>query len=54
MSPCSTPRPAAGAAVVVWRFVTYHAYLLAGGPVFLAMLGTALRRRERATARRPA
>ncbi len=44
----------AGAAVVVWRFVTYHVYLLAGAPVFLAMVGTALRRRDRAGTRRPA
>lgn len=28
----------AGAAVVVWRFVTFHWYLLAGAPVFLALL----------------
>ncbi len=28
----------AGAAIVVWRFVTFHCYLLAGAPVFLAML----------------
>ncbi|MDN3556384.1 lysylphosphatidylglycerol synthase transmembrane domain-containing protein [Halomonas maura] len=43
----------AAAAVVVWRLVSYHLYLLAGGPVFLAVVGTALRG-ERSTARRPA
>lgn len=29
----------AAAAVLVWRFVTFHVYLLAGAPVFLAMAG---------------
>ncbi|MFG6175690.1 YbhN family protein [Halomonas sp. THAF12] len=28
----------AGAAIVVWRFVTFHCYLLAGAPVFVTML----------------
>lgn len=27
------------AAIVIWRFVTYHFYLLAGAPVFLALAG---------------
>ncbi|MDR5867567.1 lysylphosphatidylglycerol synthase transmembrane domain-containing protein [Halomonas koreensis] len=29
----------AGAAIAVWRLTTYHWYLLAGAPVFLALLG---------------
>lgn len=40
-------RDQAAAAVVVWRLVSYHLYLLAGAPVFLALLGGALRRRAR-------
>lgn len=40
-------RDQAAAAVVVWRLVSYHLYLLAGAPVFLALLGRALRRRGR-------
>lgn len=34
----------AGAAIVIWRFVTFHCYLLAGAPVFLAMIGLPRRR----------
>ncbi|MCK2183719.1 lysylphosphatidylglycerol synthase transmembrane domain-containing protein [Halomonas getboli] len=37
----------AGAAIVIWRFVTFHCYLLAGAPVFLAMIGLPRRQRAR-------
>ncbi|WP_108444796.1 lysylphosphatidylglycerol synthase transmembrane domain-containing protein [Halomonas denitrificans] len=37
-------RDQAAAAVVIWRLVSYHLYLLAGAPIFLVLLGRALRR----------
>lgn len=33
------------AAVLIWRFVTYYFYLLAGAPVFMALAGRAMLRR---------
>lgn len=35
----------AAAAILIWRAVTYYFYLLAGGPVFLLMLGKPLLKR---------
>lgn len=35
----------AGAAILIWRAVTYYFYLLAGGPVFLLMVGKPLLKR---------
>jgi uncharacterized membrane protein YbhN (UPF0104 family) len=32
----------AAAAILIWRAVTYYFYLLAGGPVFLLMVGRPL------------
>ncbi|MOA66091.1 hypothetical protein D3C78_1927260 [compost metagenome] len=32
----------AAAAILIWRAVTYYFYLIAGGPVFLLMLGRPL------------
>jgi uncharacterized protein (TIRG00374 family) len=33
----------AAAAILIWRFVTYYFYLMAGAPVFLALAGRSLR-----------
>ncbi|RAW07979.1 TIGR00374 family protein [Halomonas elongata] len=38
------PAAQAAAAVVVWRLVTYHLYLLAGAPAFAILVGRWLRR----------
>ncbi len=38
------PATQAAAAVVVWRLVTYHLYLLAGAPAFTLLMGRWLRR----------
>ncbi|GAB2795116.1 lysylphosphatidylglycerol synthase transmembrane domain-containing protein [Halomonas shantousis] len=35
-------KQSAAAAILIWRFVTYYFYLLAGAPVFLAMAGRSL------------
>lgn len=35
-------KSSAAAAIVIWRAVTYYFYLIAGGPVFVAMLGRSL------------
>ncbi|WP_106802734.1 lysylphosphatidylglycerol synthase transmembrane domain-containing protein [Pseudomonas sp. S5D5] len=45
----------AAAAILIWRAVTYYFYLLAGGPVFLLMVGKPLLKRlfQRAQAARP-
>jgi uncharacterized protein (TIRG00374 family) len=45
----------AAAAILIWRAVTYYFYLLAGGPVFLLMLGKPLLKRliQGASAARP-
>jgi uncharacterized membrane protein YbhN (UPF0104 family) len=32
----------AAAAILIWRIVTYYFYLVAGGPVFLLMVGRPL------------
>ncbi|MNE36869.1 hypothetical protein D3C80_1307010 [compost metagenome] len=37
----------AAAAILIWRLVTYYFYLLAGGPVFLCLLGRPLLQRLR-------
>ncbi|KDN97711.1 MULTISPECIES: lysylphosphatidylglycerol synthase transmembrane domain-containing protein [Pseudomonas] len=37
----------AAAAILIWRLVTYYFYLLAGGPVFLCLLGRPLLERLR-------
>ncbi|MNJ60061.1 hypothetical protein D3C77_557730 [compost metagenome] len=43
----------AAAAILIWRVVTYYFYLIAGGPVFLCLLGRPLLERfNRARARR--
>lgn len=39
----------AAAAILIWRMVTYYFYLLAGGPVFAAMVGGPLLRRIKST-----
>ena len=33
------------AAILIWRFVTYHFYLIVGAPVFLQLAGRPLLRR---------
>ena len=38
-------KSSAAAAILIWRAVTYYFYLLAGGPVFLLMLGRPLLKR---------
>ncbi|WPO99120.1 lysylphosphatidylglycerol synthase transmembrane domain-containing protein [Pseudomonas sp. HR96] len=35
-------KSSAAAAILIWRAVTYYFYLIAGGPVFVAMLGRGL------------
>lgn len=43
----------AAAAILIWRAVTYYFYLLAGGPVFVCLLGRPLLERWRQAAQRP-
>ncbi|MHB0776527.1 lysylphosphatidylglycerol synthase transmembrane domain-containing protein [Halomonas sp. WWR20] len=46
-------KQSAAAAILIWRFVTYYFYLLAGGPVFLAFAGRSLLYMLRSRRRHP-